>query len=51
MNEHTHHHHHDHCAHGAVPDAVVHDPVCGMVVDPKAGKPSAEHGGRFYHFC
>jgi Cu+-exporting ATPase len=51
MNEHTHHHHHDHCAHGAAGDAVIRDPVCGMVVDPKAGKPSAEHGGHTYHFC
>ncbi|MGN6770403.1 MAG: heavy metal translocating P-type ATPase [Rhizobiaceae bacterium] len=50
MNEHA-HHHHDHCAHGAVLDAVIRDPVCGMVVDPKAGKPSMEHGGHTYHFC
>ncbi|MGN6764676.1 MAG: heavy metal translocating P-type ATPase, partial [Rhizobiaceae bacterium] len=50
MNEHA-HHHHDHCAHGAVQDAVIRDPVCGMVVDPKAGKPSMEHGGHTYHFC
>jgi P-type Cu+ transporter len=27
------------------------DPVCGMAVDPNAGKPSAEHGGRTFHFC
>ncbi len=27
------------------------DPVCGMMVDPHAGKPSAEHGGHTYHFC
>ena len=27
------------------------DPVCGMTVDPGAGKPSAEHGGRVFHFC
>jgi Cu+-exporting ATPase len=51
MNEHVHHHHHDHCAHGAAQDAVIRDPVCGMVVDPKAGKPSIEHGGHTYHFC
>ena len=50
MNEHA-HHHHDHCAHGAAEDAVVRDPVCGMIVDPKAGKPSIEHGGDIYHFC
>jgi Cu+-exporting ATPase len=27
------------------------DPVCGMTVDPAAGKPTAEHGGHLYHFC
>jgi Cu+-exporting ATPase len=27
------------------------DPVCGMKVDPKAGKPSLAHGGHIYHFC
>ena len=27
------------------------DPVCGMTVDPKAGKPSYVHGGHTYHFC
>ncbi len=27
------------------------DPVCGMSVDPSAGKPTAEHGGQTYHFC
>ncbi len=31
--------------------AVIRDPVCGMTVDPSAGKPSAEHGGHRYHFC
>jgi Cu+-exporting ATPase len=50
MNEHA-HHRHDHCAHGAAENAVIRDPVCGMSVDPKAGKPSAGHGGRAYHFC
>jgi Cu+-exporting ATPase len=50
---------HDHHAHGGccaakstVGDAgMVRDPVCGMTVDPAAGKPSAEHGGHLYHFC
>ncbi|MDN5927535.1 MAG: heavy metal translocating P-type ATPase [Hyphomicrobiales bacterium] len=51
MNDTKEHHHHDHCAHAAVQDAVIRDPVCGMVVDPNAGKPSAEHGGQTYHFC
>ena len=32
-------------AHAAV------DPVCGMQVDPHAGKHRAEHAGRTYHFC
>ena len=27
------------------------DPVCGMTVDPAAGKPRHEHGGRTFHFC
>ena len=30
---------------------VVRDPVCGMTVDPAAGKPEVEHGGHSYHFC
>jgi P-type Cu+ transporter len=29
----------------------VRDPVCGMSVDPHAGKPSHEHQGHAYHFC
>jgi Cu+-exporting ATPase len=62
MNQHSHdeHHHaeHDHgggscCSTHAKPlmDVVVRDPVCGMTVDPNAGKPSAEHAGHSYHFC
>ena len=27
------------------------DPVCGMTVDPNAGKPSATYDGHTYHFC
>ncbi len=27
------------------------DPVCGMSVDPRAGKPSTEHEGETYWFC
>jgi Cu+-exporting ATPase len=55
---------HDHRHHGHKPDgsccaahakapsaAVVRDPVCGMTVDPKAGKPHLDHGGHTYHFC
>ena len=30
---------------------VIRDPVCGMTVDPSAGKPQLEHEGRTYHFC
>ena len=30
---------------------VVRDPVCGMIVDPAAGKPSATYQGHAYHFC
>ncbi|MGR3379265.1 heavy metal translocating P-type ATPase [Salipiger abyssi] len=30
---------------------IVRDPVCGMTVDPGAGKPQAEHDGHTYHFC
>ena len=27
------------------------DPVCGMKVDPGAGRPTAAHEGRTYYFC
>ncbi len=30
---------------------IVRDPVCGMTVDPEAGKPRHEHEGHVYHFC
>ena len=43
------------CASGASAagkaEDVVRDPVCGMTVDPAAGKPSTEHDGHVYHFC
>ena len=55
---------HDHAAHGHGPHAghdghdlvaadssSAKDPVCGMTVPLGAGKPSAEHGGKTYHFC
>ncbi|MFC3206660.1 heavy metal translocating P-type ATPase [Aquamicrobium soli] len=62
MANHDHHHDHHHAqggtgsccsARAAAPadEAVTRDPVCGMTVDPNAGKPSAEHGGRVFHFC
>ncbi|HEV2898889.1 MAG TPA: heavy metal translocating P-type ATPase [Pseudaminobacter sp.] len=41
------HHHHSHEA----ADTVTRDPVCGMTVDPAAGKPSAHYHGHDYHFC
>ncbi|KAA6485336.1 heavy metal translocating P-type ATPase [Agrobacterium rhizogenes] len=50
-DEHDHSHHgHDH-HHGEQQDTVIRDPVCGMTVDPKAGKPSLEYKGRTLHFC
>jgi Cu+-exporting ATPase len=36
---------------GAAATPVTRDPVCGMTVDPAAGKPAAEHEGRIFHFC
>ncbi|MGO6852595.1 heavy metal translocating P-type ATPase [Rhizobium beringeri] len=58
-HEHDHHHSHadgdDHCQCGhdqeKAADVMIRDPVCGMTVDPQAGKPSLEHEGRTYHFC
>jgi P-type Cu+ transporter len=47
MNETTAHaHHHDHGQAQAV-----HDPVCGMTVDPAKTPHHAKHGGHTYHFC
>jgi Cu+-exporting ATPase len=49
------HHHHHYCDHsggrGEADGAVTRDPVCGMTVDPDAGKPHRHHDGRDYHFC
>jgi Cu+-exporting ATPase len=52
------HHHHTHgasccAAKEAMPaaEATTRDPVCGMMVDQAAGKPTAGHGGRVFHFC
>ncbi|CAN7159327.1 heavy metal translocating P-type ATPase [Mesorhizobium sp. LjRoot246] len=53
-SDHDHHAHGSCCsAKGAAPAAksVVRDPVCGMIVDPAAGKPTAGHDGHLYHFC
>lgn len=30
---------------------IIRDPICGMTVDPNAGKPSTVHEGHTYHFC
>jgi Cu+-exporting ATPase len=43
--------HHDNHRADAEAAPIVRDPVCGMTVDPAAGKPTAEHGGRLFHFC
>ncbi len=56
--KHDHHHGHDHHGHHhhegqdeSTDGTVVRDPVCGMVVDPQAGKPSLNYEGHTYHFC
>ncbi|AGS24625.1 copper-transporting ATPase protein ActP (plasmid) [Rhizobium etli] len=58
--KHDHHHghahgddDHSHCSHdrGKVADTVIRDPVCGMTVNPEAGKPTLTHADRLYHFC
>ncbi len=49
-HDHHHGHHHGH-GHAHNEDAVIRDPVCGMSVDPEAGKPSATYEGHTYHFC
>ena len=61
MASHEHHHHGNEqggsccCSGNKVKPAstqdVIRDPVCGMTVDPNAGKPSAEYEGRTFHFC
>src|SRR5690348_3683533 len=33
------------------PRAKVHDPVCGMTVDPAGARYRAEHGGATFYFC
>ncbi|MGO4843838.1 YHS domain-containing protein, partial [Rhizobiaceae sp. 2RAB30] len=59
-HDHSGHAHHGHshggageAGHGQVAEAaqVVRDPVCGMTVDPAAGKPTATYDGHSYHFC
>lgn len=36
---------------GQADNDIIRDPVCGMTVDPDAGKSTAVHDGRTYHFC
>jgi Cu+-exporting ATPase len=38
-------------SHHADTGDIIRDPVCGMHVDPTAGKPTAEYQGHLYHFC
>ena len=45
---HAHEHHH---ASATAQAPVTRDPVCGMTVDPDAGKPTHEHEGHLYHVC
>ncbi|NNH28303.1 heavy metal translocating P-type ATPase, partial [Rhizobium sp. SEMIA 4085] len=57
MNTQDHHHHGiSNCSsHQSLDNlgkaAVARDPVCGMTVDPHAGKPSLNYQGHTYHFC
>jgi len=56
MHDHGARAHHDHRRdhghhHAVADDGKALDPVCGMTVDPHAGKPSFEHDGTTYHFC
>jgi len=41
----------DHSAKDKNVSDVIRDPVCGMTVDPDAGKPTADHDGHTYYFC
>ena len=51
-HDHSHHGHDHHHHHGDQPqETVTRDPVCGMTVDPNAGKPSLDYQGRTFHFC
>ncbi|NTF43736.1 heavy metal translocating P-type ATPase [Rhizobium rhizogenes] len=51
-HDHSHHGHDPHHHHDGQPqETVTRDPVCGMTVDPNAGKPSLDYQGRTFHFC
>ncbi|YBV97656.1 heavy metal translocating P-type ATPase [Phyllobacteriaceae bacterium JZ32] len=45
------HHHHKHGAAAHSDHGLARDPVCGMSVNPNAGKPTAEYEGQVFHFC
>jgi Cu+-exporting ATPase len=32
-------------------ETVVHDPVCGMDIDPRSAAGTVDHDGATYHFC
>ncbi len=50
-DDHDHSHHgHDH-RNTLTQNEMIRDPVCGMTVDPDAGKPSLQYHGRTFHFC
>ncbi|MDM7850443.1 heavy metal translocating P-type ATPase [Pseudochrobactrum kiredjianiae] len=48
---HAHDAHHEHHHGGNESGNWVKDPVCGMMVDPAAGKPHMTYKGHEYHFC
>jgi len=48
---HKHGHTHAHTHGDPAGDGKVKDPVCGMSIDPAAGKPSFTHEGHTYYFC
>lgn len=48
---HAHDAHHGHHHGGHESGNRVKDPVCGMMVDPAAGKPHMAYKGHEYHFC
>src|SRR5271166_1977843 len=53
MSMHDHHHSHQQANSGGSGGTtqLVKDPVCGMDVDPRTAKHSAEVGGSTYYFC
>src|ERR1700751_5642520 len=40
-----------HQYHSSAPPNAVHDPVCGMTIDPAKARHRAEHAGHSYFFC